>query len=203
MLPHKDQFIRYIKGALRIMLLDSKAEDYFERDWNTAIRSFVVLFFAFPVAMLQVWFSNHTYVSEYGANPAVYMGVHMLGSWVTLAGGLYIVWLLAKWEGVQGNFPHFLTASNWFSPVATLVLLPLYLAADGPWLPHSTRVTVAILYFAVLMVYGWFVAWRFLKVNPLYAAGVVTAPSIFSTLVFDFINNSQFGIARPFFAEGM
>ncbi len=175
-------------------------EARFPADRPAALRTFWLLLVLFPTFLAGTWLSNAPYLERYHVSLGLYLALHSLGFFVALAGGLWLVKSVAAFEGVETRFYHWLAANNWLSLGVTIALLPLFIGSEGPWLDRDMRVTLGLIQFMLGLAYGWFVAWRFLKVNPFMAAGISILPSMLSTATFDFINHSQFGLARPFFA---
>jgi hypothetical protein len=190
-----------LASGLRFLMFDSRGAGYFAPNWNAAWRSFYVLLLLLPASAAMGWYAHLPYYAKYEVDPASFVMVRLLVDILLVAPILGLQYLFAKSQQCQQHFPVLIAANNWFAVVTLFVFFLPWLATTFTFLPDHTRTTIGSLVFIVALIYGWFIAWRVMQVNPFAAVAFPLIPSLLSTVSSDATNYFFFGVARPFFAQ--
>jgi len=190
-----------IKGAFYLLWFDSRAAASFTTDWRGMWRSYTVLAVLLPLGLVMTAFANQPYFAKYSVNPASYLAVRLVGTLVLIPLVLWCQYMLARTQDAVARFPSYVAASNWFSLVSTFVFMLPWALTVLEILPNHTRTSIGISLFCLDIIYGWFIAWRLLKVNPFVAVGFVMMAIMLTTTYEDSVNIHFYGMARPFFAD--
>jgi hypothetical protein len=187
--------------GLRLMWLDAKSFSYFPADWRVMVRSFWVLLLLLPASALMTWYVHVPYYEKYGVDPLTFSIVRGLADALLIPITLALQFLFARSQSVTGQFPAYITSMNWLSVAMLFVFfIPWWLTASS-WVPNETRTHIAIIMYLLSLFYGWFLAWRILKISPFIVVAFPLMADMLSTLTADGINHAFFGVARPFFDQ--
>lgn len=167
----KGEIKRNLLGCLEIALLMRKGRDRFGDNYDEAIRSFIIPIMLSPIILLVITLYPAPEISAISRNTlALIYALRMLAVMALFLGAVW--WIVGELDRRE-YFLKFVTASNWLSVPATIMILPsLYLTFGGyyTWdeLYPFTCITIGYSYF-----FTAFMAAHVLRI-PLELAGFIT-----------------------------
>ncbi len=167
----KGEIRRNLLGCLEIALLMRRGRDRFGDSYDEAIRSFIIPILVSPVILLIIMLYPAPEISAVSRSTLALM--YALRMFAVTAMFLGAVWWIVGEIDRREYFLKFVTASNWLSVPATVMILPsLYLTFGGyyTWneLYPFTCIAIAYSYF-----FTAFMAAYVLRI-PLELAGFIT-----------------------------
>ncbi len=162
---------RNLLGCLEISLLMRKGRDRFGNSYEEAMRSFIVPILLSPLVLLVIMLYPAPEISEVSRSTLAL--VYALRMFAVIALFLGVVWWLVGALDRREYFLQFVTAMNWLSVPATIVILPaLYLVFSGmySW-QEITPLTCVLVGYSYL--FTGFMAAYVLRI-PLELAGFIT-----------------------------
>jgi len=168
-------------GLSRLVRFDPDAPSWFNASLPGFWHSFWVAVLALPVYAIQS--ISHYRAAEITASPLAFAVVELL----TYAIGwlLYPVLMIhvTGWIDREQNYFRYMVMYNWFQLVIAGALFPLVLLnASGALTPAMTA-PLFLIASAVFIVYGWYMAYRGLKVTGMTAAGIVILDMVVAFIV--------------------
>lgn len=109
-------------GCLEIFLFMGKGVDRFSSDPKAVMKSF-----ALPVALLPILTITFALMSG-GYSVSALMSLHLARVALTFVLFIAAVYILSKQFDRAQHFQKFLIASNWFTVVSTIMILPIVIA---------------------------------------------------------------------------
>lgn len=162
---------RNLLGCLEIALLMRKGRDRFGNDYDEAMRSFIVPILLSPVVLLVIMLYPAPEISEISRSTLAL--VYALRMFAVMALFLGAVWWIVGELDRREYFLQFVTAMNWLSVPATVVILPaLYLVFSGMYSWQEIYPITAVLVGYSYLFTGFMAAYV-LRI-PLELAGFIT-----------------------------
>lgn len=174
-------FAAAVYALTRLLRFDATAFDWFDATPSGFWRSFWVAVMIAPVYAIQ---STATYIGAgVTADPLSYALVDLFTyviGWVLFP---LVMIRVSGWVERWPRYFHFVVAYNWFQLVIGAVLLPLVIgSATGLFDPAAVQ-TFFVMFAAVMLGYGWFIAHKGLQVSGFTAVGIVILDMLLSALV--------------------
>lgn len=162
---------RNLLGCLEIALLMRKGRDRFGNSYEEAMRSFIVPILLSPVVLLVIMLYPAPEISEVSRSTLAL--VYALRMFAVMALFLGAVWWIVGALDRREYFLQFVTAMNWLSVPATVVILPaLYLVFSGTYTWQDIYpITCVLVGYSYL--FTGFMAAHVLRI-PLELAGFIT-----------------------------
>lgn len=162
---------RNLLGCLEIALLMRKGRDRFGNNYDEAMRSFIVPILLSPIVLLVIMLYPAPEISEVSRSTLAL--VYALRMFAVTALFLGAVWWIVRELDRREYFLQFITAMNWLSVPATIVILPaLYLVFSGMYSWQEIYpITCVLVGYSYL--FTGFMAAHVLRI-PLELAGFIT-----------------------------
>ncbi|HEY0901350.1 MAG TPA: hypothetical protein VGD95_04440 [Micavibrio sp.] len=162
---------RNLLGCLEIALLMRKGRDRFGNNYDEAMRSFIVPILLSPIVLLVIMLYPAPEISEVSRSTLAL--VYALRMFAVTALFLGAVWWIVRELDRREYFLQFVTAMNWLSVPATIVILPaLYLVFSGMYSWQEIYpITCVLVGYSYL--FTGFMAAHVLRI-PLELAGFIT-----------------------------
>lgn len=175
------ELARALRGSFRLLRLDPRGLDEFDATLEGFWHSFTAAVLTAPVYALLVVIESSDSVPDSGEIDWIRIfavrGIAYVTGWVAFP---LVMHSLVQTMGRGGAYFRFMVAYNWASIPQIMLYLPVELARAA-W-PEPTA-PFALIAFAAVLFYQWFIARTALAVSAMVAVGVVAVDVLISLAI--------------------